>query len=259
VPKGFEDELVQLQDLLGDVFNDDIENYNICDTLIDEVDTDSVPDKQIIQPGPPTSLSITSSDSGVSGNRDAQLKKNYEKSSPHSNPETTEILIFAPSPLEKPGKEVFSSDCSPSITANSSSAAVVDGEVSKDLDIPVQILPEKYSEIDKLSHIAPRTVEIDSEVSDFQSTQQDIFNTPLPSPMHCIDDNCSSSFCPRCSAFKTEAAYIESEPQTPSTITSIGSPYTPSTSGHRKKTYKTDNGKKRKAHKENWLITQRKK
>ncbi|XP_047998592.1 uncharacterized protein LOC125235971 [Leguminivora glycinivorella] len=164
IPEHNEDDLIQLQDLLGDVFNDENENGN-CDKLINDEDVSPILDEEEIIP--PSSSDLENYESST-------LRKYIACSSSENNP-------------------------------------------------------------------------------------QNASDTPVPSPIHSSHHNCNSQFCSNCLPIQNDSPYPNFDAPTPSTVASIGSPYTPSRSKPRKKTYKTDESKKRKVHKENWQSTQRKK
>lgn len=77
--------------------------------------------------------------------------------------------------------------------------------------------------------------------------------TPIPSPIN-EHGRCHNEFCSQCSPNNDD---FDTDVPTPSTA-SILSPFTPSTPSQRKKTFKTDKGKKRLVHRENWVVVRRK-
>lgn len=84
--------------------------------------------------------------------------------------------------------------------------------------------------------------------------------TPVPSPVPPHSENCESRFCPICvKDCMMNIDDVYDNLPTPSIMTDVSTVITPTHTASRKKTYKTDIGKKRLKHKNNWTVVQRKK
>lgn len=87
--------------------------------------------------------------------------------------------------------------------------------------------------------------------------------TPIPSPAPIHEDPCGNEFCAICLevyALRSDEVYLNLPTPSAASITGTSTNVTPTTQKvSRKKTYKTDEGKKRLVHKENWCVVQRKK
>lgn len=100
----------------------------------------------------------------------------------------------------------------------------------------------------------------EAEVRETESIITINYITPIPSPVPVHEDPCNDEFCSICveaCAIRPDEVYCNLP--TPSTLTATSTNVTPTTNKPgRKKTYKTDIGKKRLLHKERWGVIQRK-
>ncbi|XP_047035469.1 uncharacterized protein LOC124641446 [Helicoverpa zea] len=122
--------------------------------------------------------------------------------------------------------------------------------------IPEKSIPERSKPEEPVVSITEETEAISKSASPSIDN-----STPIPSPVPVHEDPCGNNFCAICLeayAIRPDEVYLNLP--TPSTITGTSTNVTPTTQKvAKKKTYKTDIGKKRLVHKELWCVVQRKK
>ncbi|KAL4718003.1 hypothetical protein ACJJTC_003953 [Scirpophaga incertulas] len=242
LPEEFHEELIQLQDLLGDVFSENLVEDNISDAQ------DSYC-QEILTQAAPEITKTAKFESPDSFNKNNLTQNIYNKS--------FKITQSFSSSTTDDKRNTRSNDKLKQIYTNPIQSPIpLHDKISNNEHITQN--DDTLKEARALFMQSPTTLH-NEEGDDEQHTQIDeTHTTPMPSPIQIHKENCEIQFCASCvENFVLQDIYENIN--TPSEYDFLSNIPTPSsTTSLRKKTYKTDKGKKRLVHKDRWVTVQRK-
>lgn len=224
IPAHFEEELIQLEDLIGDIFNEKVKAGDRTeDEVANEMQTEILPDN--LTPAPSLVPEVAD----------------------EMQAETFPVNL---SPVPLLGSDVADEIQAETLPENSTPVSLLVSDVADERQ--AETLPKNST---------PVPLPVSVVADEIQAETLPGYSTPVPSPVPAHDDPCGDRFCAICiqdCIISNEEVY-DNLP-TPSPMTDTSTNVTPTTSKvSRKKTYKVDIGKKRLPHKENWSVVQRKK